>query len=457
MKLPANWRSAVVSLLVSGSALGAVWHSMHHQRAGRENGGGHHQPQPQPAANPSDAPAVKALTEQEADAILQKMRHLLGTLTYNGVPQPEELPVDMVFPVLEGLPPADLIFLLKRAESEKDEVMRNGLRRVLFAACSMAAPEEALNAAGGWPPEFADKLLPPVLAAWRLQNGDAALWFGRLEKKRPGDWKQSRYQMVPEARGEPAPPGDPAPPSLTAAWEETSKRYDNQAPGTWSPNVLTPLVAWATETNQWSQALRQLDLLPDHQWKRDREYVLSQWARKDWRGWLEWERAHPERRASDYPYGFSNMLETVAGHFQRHLQPDDEEKDLTELTAFMDQYMASMASLPKPMHEWMSGMGLLREWAKYDPEQASFWLDRQKPGPVRDKAAETLAKTMIGEDPVPAVAWAASIADPALRETALVECWKTWRGLEPAPADAWIDERFPEIRASAARLAQEKK
>ncbi|RYD30298.1 MAG: hypothetical protein EOP86_20220, partial [Verrucomicrobiaceae bacterium] len=129
MKLPANWKSAVVSLLVSGSALGVVWHSMRDQRADRESGGGLHRPQ---AVNhPSVAPAVKSLTDQEVDTILQKMRHLLGTLTYNGVPQPEELPVDMVFPVLEGLTPADLIFLLKRAESEKDDVMRNGLRRVL--------------------------------------------------------------------------------------------------------------------------------------------------------------------------------------------------------------------------------------------------------------------------------------------------------------------------------------
>lgn len=397
----------------------------------------------------------KPISASEADGLLGKIWERLSTFTVNGRVQPEKVPVWMVLPFLENLSPVDLMFLLERTELEQNEPHRNALRRVLFEVSSTVEPEAALRAAAQWPSDFADPLIAPILSVWQSQNGDAARWFQQLTAKHPGEWKAARFAVgmaddTPSVFEKEEKP-EPVPATLAAAWAETSRRNDELEPTIWNDHALAPVAAWAAASGQWEQAYQQLGSLPEHKQQTGRDGLIRAWAKQDWRGWLDWERAHPERRAPDSPYRFTNALSEVISGMQNRLRPD-EPGDPAELAAFMDEYMIFVENLNTNNPARFQGMFLVERWATIDPEHASAWLNRQKPGALRDLAAETLAKATIGEEPQAAFAWAASIADPDRREAALVDGWKAWRKLEPAPADAWFDAHYPDIRASAARV-----
>lgn len=452
MRLPAFNKTATLSLLLTSSVLGVKWHELKVRNQASDS------PQTISESGGAIPPSVpmRTISDTDADKLLEKIWERLSTFTVDGRPQPEKVPSRIVLPFLDKLNTTDLIFLLGRVDLQNDKSRIDPLRRVLFEISSTLMPEAALTAAAKWPPEFADRLMAPLMEVWQSRNGDAAKWLLALEKKNHGDWSASRQAVNPAGgpagASEAAEKSEPIPPTLAEAWAETTKRNDKLEPTNWTDNALAPVAAWAAANGQWEQALGQVKNLPSEDKQQSaRQALLREWARKDWRGWIAWERAHPDRRATTWPAGFTIALQEAVFAKMNNIR-QEEPVDSAELGAFMDEYLISMNGLEAAESVQTAGMLLLDKWVKADPENASAWLSRQKPGPIRDIAAATLAKATIGEEPVPAMTWAASISDPARREEALVDSWKAWRALEPAPADAWVDEHYPDIRASAERV-----
>lgn len=449
MRLPPLWKTIVTALLFTGIPLGLHWRALRkaaarHGSMARTAG---------EALNPdSSKPDSLPLSPERARSLLSELWNSCVPWTVDDVLQSERAPVPATFAILDTLTPAETVTLLETGETEPDEGRRNTLRKLLFRNCAAAEPERALNVARTWPPRFADALISPVLSAWRRQSPDANVWFATVSAANPGAWdlcEEKSLQILP-----PKPPPPPPPPvSLEDAWNQMEKLSEKAVND--SVSNFGPMVAWAESSGQWEEALDKLNPLPEPQRKWGRGDLLTNWAIRDWRAWMQWENAHPERRHPEDPNiadGFRVTLRNCASDFNFQLR-SEKGVNTEELTEFMNQSLTSLTglnSIEEPERTWL---GLLESWIKSDSTSASAWLDRQPAGPLRDKAARTVAETVSVEEPEAAFAWADSIKDTALRDSTLVSCWQKWRALEPGPADTWVDGHFPEVRSLAAKAA----
>lgn len=454
MTLPRCWKTAFLSLVLTGTTLGLCWTSLRERpHAGKGN-------RTYAAYEPygtntekEPASAAKPMSSKAADMLLTRLWDSCGDWIENGVLQTQRAPLSSTSALLEDLAPEDIALLLERNESETDPARRDTLRKLLFGLCAAALPERALTIARGWPAELADEWIAPMLDAWIRQNPDAVDWFNEVKEQNPGDWNNSQrvfasdeFAAIPSGAG-------PGPASLADAWSQSVALMEKRDSFTWGEADIKPLHEWAERTGHWEQALEKLKAVPEHKQEGARVSFLRAWASKDWRSWLAWEDSHPERRNPDRKTardGFCTTLNSacfdVAGR-----QRGDEPMDTAELSAFLNGAIKTLSGTVFLGHAELGLKAVVEQWVQSDPTQATTWLKQLEPGVLRDKAVGTVSETLSTEDPEAAFAWADSIGDPALREKTLVTCREKWRALEPGPADAWLDEHFPEVRGLAAK------
>jgi hypothetical protein len=78
--------------------------------------------------------------------------------------------------------------------------------------------------------------------------------------------------------------------------------------------------------------------------------------------------------------------------------------------------------------------GIVREWAEYEPAEASEFVQSMPPGSGRDGPAAALARGVSTTDPAAGLVWAASITDPARRSEVLQEVAQGWLKESPEAA-----------------------
>lgn len=70
--------------------------------------------------------------------------------------------------------------------------------------------------------------------------------------------------------------------------------------------------------------------------------------------------------------------------------------------------------------------------------QASEYVTRMPAGENRDAASATIARSMAGEDPAAAIAWASSIGNAEQRQDALVDVGRRYLRMDPVNGAAWL-------------------
>ncbi|MDB6134619.1 MAG: hypothetical protein JWM59_2862 [Verrucomicrobiales bacterium] len=81
---------------------------------------------------------------------------------------------------------------------------------------------------------------------------------------------------------------------------------------------------------------------------------------------------------------------------------------------------------------------LMRVWTDRSPEEASAWMSRQPPGPVRDEAISTFVEWAGANDPEAAFMWAASVSSPGTRKEALDDIISRLGEKAPEAVEAWL-------------------
>ncbi|HWB07093.1 MAG TPA: hypothetical protein VG796_28980 [Verrucomicrobiales bacterium] len=98
---------------------------------------------------------------------------------------------------------------------------------------------------------------------------------------------------------------------------------------------------------------------------------------------------------------------------------------------------AAVASLSDSTLQVAGLQSIAETWSSIDPVRAGTWVNTLAAGPLRDAAAAGIAKELSRDRLDAAMAWAASISDPAARSEAEEAAKENWREKNPqAPAGA---------------------
>ena len=168
----------------------------------------------------------------------------------------------------------------------------------------------------------------------------------------------------------------------------------------------------------------------------------------------EWALRLPEERMR------TNALETVGYQYIREdlsgaaewavkiaARPDAHEAvaDIADAMADHDGKAAAVwaAKLPAGESQDHAMEDIYEYWTRRDPLAASQSLNEMERGPGRDAAIQAFSRTLAGENPADAVAWAGAITDEKERLNVQVDIARRWNSRAPAEAQAWITANLP--------------
>ena len=91
---------------------------------------------------------------------------------------------------------------------------------------------------------------------------------------------------------------------------------------------------------------------------------------------------------------------------------------------------------------------VIGQWAAIDLEATGRWLEAMPAGKSRDETVGNFALQLSGQNPVTAVKWAESIADPAAQLRRLETIGQNWLQSDEDAARLWIQNSTlsPEIK-----------
>jgi hypothetical protein len=101
--------------------------------------------------------------------------------------------------------------------------------------------------------------------------------------------------------------------------------------------------------------------------------------------------------------------------------------------------MAALAwadSVADPAARAAAHAGAIDGWAYHDPLSAAAWLAEKPAGPERDAATVPLVRRLASSDPAAAWEWAAAVGDADLQSDARISALKAWSGQAPDEARA---------------------
>lgn len=100
----------------------------------------------------------------------------------------------------------------------------------------------------------------------------------------------------------------------------------------------------------------------------------------------------------------------------------------------------AIMSLPEGTQQAAAAVMAGQHWAKLDPEQASTWLNTQKPGPARDSFIQGFVTAAAWEDPKAAMQWAGSMQNAQAKRQYQLQVIQTWANQDAAGARAFLSE-----------------
>ena len=98
--------------------------------------------------------------------------------------------------------------------------------------------------------------------------------------------------------------------------------------------------------------------------------------------------------------------------------------------------LAWAASVTDPAARAAAHAGAIDGWAYHDPLSAAAWLAEKPAGPERDAATVPLVRRLGTSDPAAAWEWAAAVGDADLQSVARISALKAWSGQAPDEARA---------------------